>query len=211
MKTDLPISTISRLCMVYQLCGELEQQGAARVSSSEIGCQLDVAAHTIRKDFNHLGEMGMNGAGYEVAHLQQRLSDTLGLDRIHRACIVGLGRLGSAILAYAALGTGGFAMVAGFDASINRLETLATDVPVYPAYDIEDVVRREAIEMAIIAVPREAAQSVADALVSGGVRGMVNFAPVVIKPTSSDVVVRNINVVNEMRMLASMLTRQALD
>ena len=206
MKTQLPQSTIARLCLVFRLCEELEQQGAERVSSTQIGRELDVAPHTIRKDFNHLGEIGHTGSGYAVVELRQHLSRALGFEREHRACIVGLGRLGSAILAHETFGASGFTLVAGFDASINRVETLQAQIPLHPAYDIIEVVQREAIRLAVIAVPRVAAQEVADALVAGGVRGIINFAPVVIKPHHGDVAIRNVNVVNEMRILSSILT-----
>ncbi len=205
MKTPLPISTISRLCMVFRLCEEFQQQGKDRVSSTQIGRTLDMAAHTIRKDLNHLGEIGDTGSGYDIGRLKQHLAQALGFEQAHRACIVGLGRLGTAILEHEAFDVNGYEIVAGFDANINRLETMQTRTQVYPAYEITEVVAREAIELALITVPREAAQDVAQALMAGGIQGIINFAPIVIKPDSEAVVVRNINIVNEMRILSSIL------
>jgi len=205
MKTTLPISTISRLCMVFSLCEELQQQGKVRVSSTQIGRALDMAAHTVRKDLNHLGEIGDTGSGYDIGRLQQHLSEALGFGQTHRACIVGLGRLGTAILEHGAFDVHGYEIVAGFDANINRLETIRTRTQVYPAYEITEVVQRETIELALMTVPREAAQNVAQALVAGGIRGIINFAPIVIKPDSDAVAVRNINIVNELRILSSIL------
>lgn len=206
MKTDLPISTITRLCVVFRLCEELQYRGRERISSTQIGKELDIAAHTVRKDLNRLGEIGDTGAGYDVSRLRQHLARTLGFEREHRACIVGLGRLGTAILDHEAFGPSGYKLLAGFDANINRLETLQTSIQVYPAYEIAEVVKREAIELALMTVPREGAQEVAQALESGGIRGIINFAPIIVKPDSSSVVVRNINVVNELRILSSILT-----
>jgi redox-sensing transcriptional repressor len=191
--------------MVYRLCEELEQQGKDRVSSTQIGRALDMAAHTIRKDLNHLGEIGDTGSGYAIGRLKQHLAHALGFEQPHRACIVGLGRLGTAILEHEAFDVNGYEIVAGFDANINRLETLQTCIQVYPAYEISEVVQREKIELAIMTVPRHAAQEVAQTLCAGGIRGIINFAPIVIKPDARDVTVRNINVVNELRILSSIL------
>jgi len=192
--------------MVFRLCSELLLQGQAGISSTGIGKRLGVAAHTVRKDLNFLGEIGNTGSGYDVAKLKLHLAKTLGFNQVRRACIVGLGRLGSALLDYDRFGPCGFSIRAGFDANINRVETIRTDIEVYPGYEMADVVRREAIDLALITVPAGAAQGVADVLVGAGIRGIVNFAPVVIDTGAVDVPVRNMNVVNEMRVLASLMT-----
>jgi redox-sensing transcriptional repressor len=171
-----------------------------------MGKRLGVAAHTIRKDLNCLGEIGDAGSGYDVARLRLHLAENLGFSQVRKACIVGLGRLGSALLEYDRFGPSGFSVVAGFDANVNRIETIRTDIKVCPAYEMADVVRREAIELALITVPGPAAQGVADLLMDAGIRGILNFAPVVIETGAFDVVVRNMNVVNEMRILASLMT-----
>ena len=192
--------------MVFRLCDELQMQGQTSISSTTMGKRLGVAAHTVRKDLNCLGEIGNAGSGYDVARLKRCLAQALGFNHSYRACIVGLGRLGSALLEYDRFGPSGFSIVAGFDANVNRIETIRTDIDVYPAYEMADVVRREAIELALLTVPAMAAQGVADVLVEAGVRGIVNFAPVVIETRGADVAVRNMNVVNEMRILASLMT-----
>ena len=206
MFKKLPIPTIIRLCMIFQLCKELLGQGINRVSSKEMGRKLGATAHTVRKDLNYLGEIGNTGSGYDVAYLKDKLSSVLGFERMRKACIVGLGRLGTALLDYERFVPGAFTIAAGFDASINRLETISTEIRVFPAYEITEVVQRLNIELAIIAVPARAAQNTADALVAGGIRGIVNFAPVIIEPAKPDVYVRNIDVLNEMRVLLSLIT-----
>jgi redox-sensing transcriptional repressor len=192
--------------MVFQLCDRLTVQGETRVSSTEIGRKLGVTAHTVRKDINYLGEIGDTGSGYEIVRLRQHLGDAFGFNSVRKACVVGLGRLGSAMLDYEKFVPGGFSVVAGFDSNINRLETIRTGIDVYPAYEVAEVVRRRGIELALIAVPASAAQDVADALVQGGIKGIVNFAPVVIKPSSNEVSIRNMDVLNEMRILLSLMT-----
>lgn len=192
--------------MIFRLCQELRLRGETTISSTGIGRRLGVAAHTVRKDLNYLGEVGNAGSGYDVARLETRLARALGFDQVRRACIVGLGRLGLALLEYDRFSASGFAIRAGFDANINRIETIRTDIRVYPAYEMADVIQREAIEIALLAVPAAAAQEVADVLMHAGIKGIVNFAPVVIDTGTSDLLVRNMNVVNEMRILASLMT-----
>ncbi|NQV32248.1 MAG: redox-sensing transcriptional repressor Rex [Phycisphaeraceae bacterium] len=206
MCKKLSVPTITRLCMVFQQCDELLPQGVARISSSQMGKKIGVPAHTIRKDINCLGEVGDTGSGYDVARLKRHLERALGFEKSQKACVVGLGRLGSALMDYEKFQASGFSVVAGFDSSVNRIETIKTQVPVYPAYEMEDVIRREAIEMALLAVPAHVAQATADVLVSCGIRGIVNFAPVVIEVPASQVQVRHMNVINEMRVLSSLMT-----
>lgn len=208
MRIELPIPTITRLCLIYQLCCEQLSQGIESMSSTQMGKQLAIPAHSIRKDLNCLGEVGNAGSGYDLARLRECLAETLGLTCPRKACIVGLGRLGSAILAYEQFTPDGFRIVAGFDSNINRIETLHTDIPVFPAYEIADIIPRDSIELAMLTVPGPAAQDVADRLIEAGIKGIVNFAPVVIKPSTEDVEVRNINVVHELRILSALLTQK---
>lgn len=202
----IPLPAVTRLCMIYRLCGVLDAQGIESVSSTQIGSRLGIGPHSVRKDISFLGEADAGQAGYDVARLRARIERSLGLGQSRRACVVGLGRLGAAILGYQRLAQSGYRIMAGFDSNINRLETIRTDVPLYPAYEIAEVVRREAIELGIIAVPAEAAQQIAEALIDGGIRGIVNFAPVVIAVDRPEVIVRNIDVVNELRVVSSLLT-----
>ncbi len=205
MKNDLPIPTITRLCLIYQLCCEQLSQGIESMSSTKMGKQLAIPAHNIRKDLNCLGEVGNAGSGYDLQRLRECLAETLGLTCPRKACIVGLGRLGSAILAYEQFTPDGFHIVAGFDSNVNRIETLHTDIPVYPAYDIADIIPRDSIELAMLTVPAPVAQDVADMLIDAGIKGIVNFAPIVIKSTTDQVEIRNMNVVHELRILSALL------
>jgi redox-sensing transcriptional repressor len=205
----IPESTIIRLCSMYQLLCELEKRGVQKVSSTELGGQAGVLPHTIRKDINFFGEIGNSGSGYEVARLKSHIALNLKFPLERRACVVGLGRLGSAIIQTPAFAGGEFKIVAGFDSNINKLETIKAPVGLFPSYDIAEVVRKMAIELGIIAVPPENAQEVADRLVSGGVRGIVNFAPAIIMPKKGGVHVRQVDLANELRILSAMMAVNA--
>jgi redox-sensing transcriptional repressor len=205
MKNTIPQPTIIRLCSIYELLCNLEKEGVKRVSSTELEERTGVPSHSIRKDISYIGEVGSTGSGYEVARLREHILRNLGFDRERKACIVGLGRIGSAIMQWPLLAEGEFRIVAGFDSNINKVETIKTPIGVFPAYEIPDVVKRMGIELGIIAVPPAAAQEVADRLMEAGVRGIVNFAPVIIKPRSAGCFVRAIDIANELRILSVMM------
>jgi redox-sensing transcriptional repressor len=177
MFKSISTSSMERLCSIYGLLEEMGQIGQATVSSSELGNQLGIEAHNIRKDINCLGEIGTVGSGYDTGKLKQFIGEHLGLDLPHKICVVGLGRLGSALLFHDKFNLSGYTIVAGFDSSINRLEMLQTAIPVYPSYELETVVLRLGIEYAFLAVPAPAASEMAGRLIKSGVRGIINFTP----------------------------------
>jgi redox-sensing transcriptional repressor len=125
------------------------------------------------------------------------------LSKGKKACIVGLGRLGTAILNYGQLGPHGFDIVAGFDSNINKIETISTDIPLFPAHEIALVVKRKGIELAALTVPAQATEETVDKLIEGGIKGIVNFTPAVIRP-AKNVFVRNIDLVGEFRTLSAL-------
>jgi redox-sensing transcriptional repressor len=206
---NIPAPTITRLCQLFHLLKRLESEGDMRVSSTGLGAEMGVGAHNVRKDINYLGEVGEGSAGYDVVKLRQRIADRLDLTQRKKICIVGLGNLGAALLEHHRK-TGVYDVAAGFDSSINRLETIQTDVPVFPAYDIADVVKSRNIELALIAVPAHAAQEAADRLIAGGIRGIINFAQVVIKPSRPEVIVRNVDLDSELLVVSAMLADRPL-
>jgi len=202
MKKNIPTPAIERLCSVYHVLEEMEKEGVTAVSSKEIGVRIGVEAHSIRKDINYLGEIGNGRAGYEVGELKRHIKKHLKLPEHTKACIVGIGRLGTAILHDNRFASYGYDVVAGFDTNINKLETIKTNVPVYPAHEITAIVKRNRIQLAVLAIPADTAQETADRLIDGGIVGILNFAPVVLHPVSG-VAIRNIDIVNEFRILSS--------
>jgi redox-sensing transcriptional repressor len=204
-KNDIPLPSLSRLLSVYRLLEQLERDNESSVSSSQLGKILGYKADSIRKDISYLGEVGNFGGGYEVQKLKTHISGNLELDKKRKTCVVGLGRLGTAILNYDDLLRNGFIVVAGFDSNINRLETIKTSLELFPAYEITETVRKKGIEIGVIAVPAMAAQETADRLMNGGIKGIINFSPVAIKLKNS-VMIRNIDLLGECMLLSTLLT-----
>ncbi len=201
---SIPLPAVARLCAMYQVLCDLSREDVATVSSGALGERLGVGAHNVRKDVSFLAEAGSGGAGYDVERLRKLIASRLGFERERKTCVVGLGRLGSAILRHERLTGEEFHVVAGFDSDINLVETIKTDVSVFPAYEITETVRRLGVEMGILAVPSSAAQDSADRLIRGGVKGIINFTPAVIR-TDSSVVVRNVDLTSEFRVLSALM------
>ena len=201
---EIPLPAIIRLCALYQLLCGLQESGVAQISSAELGLRLGIGAHNVRKDISFLGFTGFGGAGYDVARLRELIAGYFGFSREKKICVVGLGRLGSALMQYSRLANGEFSIVAGFDSNINKLETLSTSVNLFPAYQISEVVSRLQIELGIIAVPATAAQDVADRLMAGGITGIINLAPTVIR-SQEGVFIRNIDITGELRILSALV------
>jgi redox-sensing transcriptional repressor len=201
---EIPIPSLSRLLNVYRLLDRYEQEKVPSVSSTDIGNRLGLKPDSIRKDVSYLGEAGNYGGGYEVVRLKSLIGRKLNIDRKRKLCVVGLGRLGRAILNYTDLRDRGFFVVAGFDSNINKLETITSAVELHPAHEIADVVRRKAIEIGIIAVPEISAQEAADRLLQGGIKGIVNFSPCTIQ-TTGNVMIRTIDLLGECALLSTLM------
>ncbi|MDR2370489.1 MAG: CoA-binding protein [Treponema sp.] len=187
---------------------EKRRQGgyAGLVTSARVEELTGWHRDTIRKDISWLESRETAGSpgGYDPGVLIPAIRKALGLDRVRRFCIVGLGRLGSAYLnrpfAPGCDGMGEFELAAGFDINVNRVEILKSPVPLYPAYKMGEVIARFGIEIALLCVPPGEARGAAEKLAASGIRGIVNFAPaaLVLPP---DVAVRNVYVADELRAL----------
>lgn len=194
----IPKPSIERCCRMYSYLERLEEKGVEKVQSRELGTLLGVPDFTIRKDISFINKEKNVARSYNVQGLKGLIGSYFRFDKTRNACVVGLGRIGEALLAYANFKKYGFSIVAGFENNINRLELIKTGVKLYPAYQMEEVARREAIEIALVAVPADAAQVVIEGLVKAGIREIVNFAPVVVA-VPDDVIVKHVDFTQMMR------------
>ncbi|MDP8219019.1 MAG: redox-sensing transcriptional repressor Rex [Candidatus Theseobacter exili] len=175
---DISDNTIKRICSIFGSLSAMEKRGVEFVSSKELAGYIGSTEYTVRKDISILGVTGYTRRGYEVSGLKKELECKLNLSKKKKACIVGLGRLGTALLDYEKFQEDGFEIVAGFDCSINRIERLNTHIEVFQISYLKDTIQQRSIELGIIAVPAKSAQEVADDLIEAGVKGILNFAPV---------------------------------
>lgn len=203
----LSLPTIERLSILYTMLESLECPSISVVSSVKLGEMMNVTPHTIRKDINCLGQLG-DEYGYDIQNLKEIIKKSISFDMTRKACIVGLGRLGSALINFEGFMNSHIKLIAGFDSRINRLETLHSHIPLYAASEIPKIIKRDGIELGVIAVPPTAADLTAKRLIEGGIKGIINFAPIILKDSNSNIPIRNLFVIEEFRILSALISKQ---
>lgn len=198
--------TIGRLSVYLRLLMELSECGVVTVSSEDLASRSGTTAAQVRKDLSLFGTFGKRGLGYSVSDLEARLRGILGLEKRWRVALVGAGRIGAALFGYGNFRRQGFLIEAVFDSDPDKVGQQWNGVAVEPESALERVVSGRAIEIAVIAVPADAAQRVADRLVASGVRGILNFAPTRLK-VPAEVEVKTVDMALEMEGLSYALTR----
>ena len=172
----IPDETIRRLPVYLRGLLSLSEQGQQSVSSRNLADFLSVNPWQIRKDFSYFGGFGTPGVGYNIEELIKQVKKILKLDIVHKVALVGAGNLGSAVLAYPGFKIYGFDIAAAFDIDREKIGRKINNVTIEDVSNLGALKRRN-IKLAIIAVPRDAAQQTADALVKAGVNGILNFSP----------------------------------
>jgi len=180
-KYKFPKTTIERLSYYFRALEDLSKRGIDTVSSEALGGKLNIKSSQIRKDLSYFGDFGKRGMGYDVKYLLKELKYILGLDREWSVVIVGAGHIGAAMANYDSFRKRGFNIAAIFDNDEKKIGKEINGSPILPYDNIDDFVKQNKIEMAIIAVPAAAAQAVADKLVESGVTAILNFAPVAVQ------------------------------
>jgi redox-sensing transcriptional repressor len=172
----IPDETVRRLPVYLRGLIVSADQGREHISSQSLADFVGVDAWQIRKDLSYFGDFGTPGVGYNTERLARGIKKTLRLDTIRRAALVGVGDLGSALLSYPGFRMYGLDIVAAFDTDPKKIGRTVGGVPIEdPA--LIGTLRQRDISLAIVAVPRAAAQATVDQLVAAGVRGILNFAP----------------------------------
>ena len=175
-ENNIPNATRSRLpAYLRYLKGEADK-GVVFISSASIAEDMKLSAISVRKDLAVVSAPGKPRMGFELTRLILDMERLLGYHRYANAIVVGAGRLGRAILCYEGFENYGIHVVAAFDNSPSKVGALLGK-PIYPMERLKEIVAREAIQKAIITVPKEAAREVCDLLIDAGVHSILNFAP----------------------------------
>ena len=204
-RPDAPEVVVARLPLYVRILTRLLQEGAEVVSSQQLGEKLQVTPAQIRKDLSYFGRFGKQGRGYSVIHLLERLKLILGLNSFWNVAVVGVGRLGRAILSYPGFTPDGFHLVAAFDSNPDVVGETVAGLTVNSLEQLDEIVSSKKISIAIVAVPTEHTQGVVDRLVACGVRAVLNYAP--ISPQVREGVrVRNIDPVLSLQSMTYYLT-----
>ncbi len=174
-------ASVGRLSLYLRRLESLLRDGTTKVSSRLLGESLGVTDAQVRKDLAYLGNLGQPGIGYAAPQLATAIRRVLGIDREWRVALVGVGNLARALLHYHGFVERGFRIVALFDAEPAKIGQLVDQLEIHSPERMATVIAAERVELGVLCVPAEASQAVADALVEAGVRGLLNFAPGVLR------------------------------
>jgi redox-sensing transcriptional repressor len=171
------------------------------LSSSRLAAEVGVSDAQVRRDLAALGHLGQRGVGYDAAALAAAIRHTLGTDRGWRAVLVGVGNLARALLRYRGFRDQGFEIVGLFDIAAEKIDHDVEGLRVHPVRELVERVGILKADLGVITVPSEAAQTVADGLVRAGVKGLLSFAPTVLR-VPSEIQVVNVDLAIQFEQLA---------
>jgi len=190
---------IIRLSRYKNALNRLRTLNFVRVFSDNLADAAGVTAAQVRKDFSLFGITGNRRGGYKVEELTEQLNRILGKDQLQEVVVVGMGNIGRALLCYGGLEKSGIKIAAGFDIDPAKLDPQGQP-PVLALDDLVGVVNERGIVLGVLAVPDYAAQQVLELMLSAGIRGVLNFAPICLKAPEG-CIVNNINLESELENL----------
>ena len=174
---NVPEVVIQRLPLYVRALTQFAGSGDDVISSEQLGQRLQMTPAQIRKDLSYFGRFGKQGRGYSVASLEHRLRSILGLDRAWNTMVIGMGRLGRAVVSYPGFAPEGFNIVAAFDADDSIVGETVSGLDIQSISDLAKTVKEKDIKIGIVTVPIEHAQEVIDTLVDAGIKSILNYAP----------------------------------
>ena len=198
---EISQAVVSRLPRYFRYLGELKDEGIERVSSQELSDIMRVTASQIRQDLNNFGGFGQQGYGYNVGYLYEEIGKILGLHKEHHLIIVGAGHLGQALVNYMNFERRGFIFQGIFDIDTRLHCTQIRGIEVRPLQEMEQFVRENEIDIAVLTIPKNSAVEVAEQLVSYGIKGIWNFAHVDLH-VPKDIQVENVHLSDSLMKLS---------
>ncbi|MBP3493793.1 MAG: redox-sensing transcriptional repressor Rex [Oscillospiraceae bacterium] len=200
-------AVIHRLPRYYRYLDDLYNKGVERISSNSLGLRMSITASQIRQDLSCFGEFGQQGYGYNVAELRAEIGHILGIDNGHRIIVVGAGHLGHALLQNFDFGKVGFQIDSAFDRSPELIGTTIHDVTIRSIDELPSYVEQYHPDVAVLTVPQNVAQSLADQLIDMGIRGFWNFTNVELSTQVPGVFFENIHFVDTLLTLSYRISR----
>ena len=176
-KTKISTAVVRRLPKYYRHLGDLERMGEEKISSQQLSEKTGFTASQIRQDLNHFGGFGQQGYGYKISELKDAITDIIGLDKHYKAIIIGFGHIGQAIYKYNGFDVAKFDVVNVFDLDEKEINGVTTK----PIAELQDFLKANPVDIAIITVPVEVAQEVCNLFEEGMIKAIWNFAPTDLK------------------------------
>lgn len=189
-------AVIIRLSKYKNIIKRFKKLGFVKVFSDNIAEAIGGTSAQVRKDFSLFGISGNKRGGYIIENLLEKISEILGKDSLQKAIVVGIGHIGGALVNYKGFENENIKIVAGFDIDPARYKN-EKNVRIYPIEQLKDFVKKENIKLGIICVPDIAAQQILELMISAGIRGVLNFAPILLRGNDT-VVINNVNLALEL-------------
>ena len=205
-KKKIAESAISRLSLYLRILEDLVEEGEPTVSSQTMASQSGTTAAQVRKDLSLFGSFGRRGLGYSSTDLVSRIRQILGLNRRWKIAVIGMGRIGSALVEHKGFFDRGFDIVALFDTSDFKVGSNVHGLKVHHVNEIRALVQDKNIEIVVLTVPVEAVTDVTDLINGSGVRGILNWTPARLA-VSQSIEVKNVNMVMELEALSFKLSQ----
>ena len=201
-ETNISLPVIRRLPRYYRFLYDLKEKGITRISSRELSQKMRLTASQIRQDLNCFGGFGQQGYGYMVDQLYAEIGHILGMDRLTKAILVGVGNLGTAVGNHIDFKSRGFNLIGLFDDNPELVGDTRADMIIRSNDEIEEFCRREQPEMAVLCIPKEAAPRLVEVLVNCGVKGFWNFSHYDILNDHPEVIVENVHMGDSLMTLS---------
>lgn len=202
----ISVSVIKRLPRYYRFVGELIKQGTVRISSSELAEKMSLTASQIRQDLNCFGGFGQQGYGYNLVELQSAIGEILGVRQSYKAVLIGAGNLGRAIANHMNFSEYGCDLIGIFDSDPAKAGKETAGLKIMPVSEMESFFAAEKPLIAILCIPKSAAQELADKLISLGIKAFWNFSHYDIKVAHKEAAVENVHLGDSIMMLSYALT-----
>ena len=201
-ETNISLPVIRRLPRYYRFLYDLREKGITRISSRELSQKMRLTASQIRQDLNCFGGFGQQGYGYLVDQLYTEIGHILGMDRLTKAILVGVGNLGTAVGNHIDFKSRGFNLIGLFDDNPELVGDTRADMTIRSTDEIEEFCRREQPEMAVLCIPKEVAPRLVEVLVGCGIKGFWNFSHYDILHDYPDVIVENVHMGDSLMTLS---------
>ena len=192
-ETTISLPVIRRLPRYYRFLYDLKEKGVTRISSRELSQKMRLTASQIRQDLNCFGGFGQQGYGYIVDQLYDEIGRILGMDRLTKTILLGVGNLGTAVGNHIDFKSRGFNLIGLFDDDPTLVGDTRADMIIRSTDELEEFCRKEQPEMAVLCIPKEVAPRLVEVLVDCGIKGFWNFSHYDILHDYPDAIVENVH------------------
>ena len=199
---EISQAVIRRMPRYYRYLGELLEDGVERISSNDLSKRMNVTASQIRQDLNNFGGFGQQGYGYNVKFLYEEIGKILGLNQKHNIIVIGAGNLGQALANYVKFEKLGFVITALFDVNPALEGVTVRGIKIHMLDELEDYCKDHVVDIAVLTMPKEKADAIANRLVNLGIQAIWNFAHVDLDLIDKDVVVENVHLSDSLMQLS---------